>query len=88
MDPIALEQAITSRTKAIIAVDLGGAMCDYPSLIALAEKKRGLFSPSGPLQEALGRIAVLADAAHSLGAQRDGLRSGQGADMSSSPFMQ
>ena len=86
MDPIALEQAITSRTKAIIAVDLGGAMCDYPSLIALAEKKRGLFSPSGPLQEALGRIAVLADAAHSLGAQRVGLRSGQGADMSSFSF--
>lgn len=86
MDLDAVERAITSHTKAIVAVDLGGVMCDYPRLIALAESKKSLFVPSSPLQESLGRVAVLADAAHSLGAVKQGLRSGQAADFSSFSF--
>ncbi len=80
MDMEKLAQALTPRTKAIIGVDLAGVMCDYPALIALAESRRAAFSPASPLQEALGRIAVIADGAHSLGAVYDGVPSGRAAD--------
>ena len=86
LDLASLETLITPRTKAIIAVDLGGIMADYPCLIALAESQKGLFEPSSDLQEALGRIAVIADAAHSLGAVACGVSSGQAADFSSFSF--
>lgn len=86
LDLEALAALITPRTKAIIAVDLGGIMADYPQLISLADDKRGLFEPSSDLQEQLGRIAVIADAAHSLGATFHGLSSGQAADFTSFSF--
>ncbi len=76
--------AITSRTKAIIGVDVGGVMCDYPALIALA--KDTPFTPSGRMQEALGRPAVIADAAHSLGALWGKTPSGCAADFSCFSF--
>lgn len=68
MDENALEAAVTPRTKAIIPVDFAGIPCDCRRLTALAGAKRGCFSPASPLQEALGRIAVVADASHSLAA--------------------
>ena len=86
MDPVQLEQAVTDRTKAIIPVDLGGIVCDYDAVFALAERCRGRFHPSNPMQEALGRILVLADASHSFGAERGGKRSGSIADFSCFSF--
>lgn len=81
MDYDQLEAAITDRTKAIIAVDLGGMVCDYDRIYEIVERKRALFTPlessDGPLntlasriQKAIGRVAVIADSAHALGASR------------------
>ena len=70
MDYDAVERAITERTKAIIPIDLGGVPCDYDRLMKIVESKRHLFRPSNPIQEAMGRIAISADAAHALGASR------------------
>lgn len=85
-DPEQIRQAINERTKAVILVDLGGCMEDYASLLALAEEKKSLFRPESPLQEAIGRIAVIADAAHSLGAVRDSVKSGAAADFTAFSF--
>ena len=81
MDYAALEAAITEKTKAILTVDLGGIVCDYDRVFAIAERQRARFVPKAPdgtplgelnsrVQKALGRIAVVADCAHSLGASR------------------
>ena len=86
MDYDALEAAITERTKAIIPVDLAGIPCDYDRIFAIAEKKKALFCAASPLQEALGRIAVMADTAHSFGASRKGVMAGSIADFSSFSF--
>lgn len=60
--------AITSRTKAVIAVDLAGIPAPYRPIFEAVEARRSDFRPAGEAQEALGRIAVVADAAHSVGA--------------------
>lgn len=81
MDYAALEAAITEKTKAIIPVDLGGIVCDYDRIFEIVERKRSLFTPaesdrtplgelSSRIQKAIGRVAVVADCAHSLGASR------------------
>ncbi len=81
MDYDAVEKAITEKTKAIIAVDIGGIVCDYERLFQIVESKRKLFIPaesdgtplsdlSSSIQKAIGRVAVFADCAHSLGASR------------------
>ena len=81
MDYEKVAAAITEKTKAIIPVDLGGIICDYDRLFEIVESKRSLFKPlddhSNPLldlgsriQQALGRIAIVSDCAHSLGASR------------------
>lgn len=86
MDYEQMEGAITNRTKAIIPVDLGGVMCDYTHILEIVERKKTLFSPSSELQEKMGRIAVVADAAHAIGAERDGKRCGEAADFTSFSF--
>lgn len=86
MDYDQLEEAVTERTKAIIPVDIAGVMCDYERILAIAERKRALFHPKNPLQEAFGRIIVLADAAHAFGASRHGKLCGQAADFTSFSF--
>ena len=86
MDYDALEAAITSRTKAIIPVDLGGVPCDYARIFDIVEKKRSLFTPESELQTALGRIAVMADTAHSFGASYGEKTVGSVADFSSFSF--
>ena len=86
MDYAKMEAAITPRTKAVIAVDLGGRMCDYETIFQCVARKKDLFVPATPLQEQLGRVAVLADGAHSLGAVSKGKRSGQAADMTCFSF--
>jgi len=64
----AVDRAITDRTKAVIAVDLAGVPAPVTELVALCRSRRATFSPSSPAQEALGRIALISDAAHSVGA--------------------
>ena len=86
MDYEAVEAAVTARTKAIIPVDLAGVPCDYDRIYAIVEKKRALFQPTGPIQAALGRVAVMADTAHSFGASRGGVMAGSLADFSSFSF--
>lgn len=81
MDYEALEAAIGSKTKAVITVDLGGIVCDYDRVFEIVERKKSLFTPlesdgtpmgdlSSRIQRAIGRVAVVADCAHSLGASR------------------
>ena len=86
MDYDAMEAAITEKTKAIIPVDLGGVPCDYERIFAAVERKRNLFRPNGKIQEALGRVAVMADTAHSFGASYHGKMIGAVADFSSFSF--
>ena len=67
----AIRQAVTPRTKAIIPVDIAGFPCDYDRIMSLVQEQsiRDLFQPTSPVQKQLGRILVLNDAAHSLGAR-------------------
>ena len=101
MDYEQLEEAITEKTKAIIAVDLGGIVCDYDRIFDIVKRKKGVFRPvqsdgtplgdfSSRIQKSIGRIAVIADCAHSLGASRmhNGIKTycGAIADFSSFSF--
>ncbi len=86
MDPAALAAAITPRTRAIIPVDLGGKLCDYETIFSIAEDQSKGWSPSSPMQEALGRIAVIADGAHALGSVQAGKTAGSIADMTTFSF--
>lgn len=67
----AIRKAITPRTKAIIPVDIAGFPCDYDAIMSLVQEKGilSMFCPTSPIQEKLGRILVLNDAAHSIGAR-------------------
>lgn len=86
MDYDALEQAINEHTKAIIPVDLGGIPCDYDRLFEIINRKKPLFHPSNKLQQSIGRIAVIEDAAHALGAVYKGKMVGSIADFSNFSF--
>ena len=86
MDYDKLEAAITANTKAIIPVDLAGIPCDYDRLYEIVERKKNLFVPCGEIQTALGRVAIMADTAHSFGASRKGQPTGCLADFSSFSF--
>ena len=86
MAPEQLEGAINSRTKAVIPVDLAGIPVNYEQLYSLLEGHNSVFQPANKLQEALGRIAILADAAYSFGASRGGIMSGSLADFTSFSF--
>lgn len=81
IDYQAFEKAITSNTKAIVVVDFGGVVADYDKIYEVVKRKKHLFTPvvsdgsmlgdlSSRIQNAIGRIAVVADCAHSLGADR------------------
>lgn len=86
MDYNKVEAAINENTKAIIPIDLGGIPCNYDRLFEIVEKKRDLFRPSTPIQKAIGRVAIVADTAHSLGAKLNGKMAGSIADFSSFSF--
>lgn len=86
MDYDAMEAAITEKTKAIVAVDLGGIPCDYDRIYEAVERKKDLFRPANAIQEAIGHVAVVADSAHALGASRQGKMAGQLADFTSFSF--
>lgn len=86
MDYDRMEAAITEKTKAIVPVDLGGVLCDYDRIYDVVERKRSLFHPNTEIQAALGRIAVVSDCAHGLGAVRNGETAGSLADFTSFSF--
>ena len=86
MDYEQLAQAITSRTKVIIPVDLAGIICDYDRIFSIANDKKQLFQPSNKLQNSIGRVIILADAAHAFGAKRNGKMCGEIADFTSFSF--
>lgn len=86
MDYDQLEKAITSKTKAIIPVDLAGIPCDYDKIFTIVERKKELFKPNNDIQKAIGRVAICADAAHSFGATWKNKKVGSIADFTSFSF--
>ena len=92
MDYEKVAAAITEKTKAVVAVDLGGIICDYDKLYTAVESKRKLFrakegnSLGARIQQAKGRVLVFADCAHALGASRKGKMAGQIADFTDFSF--
>ena len=69
MDYEQMAAAINERTKVVIPVDLGGVPCDYTKVMAAVESRRHLFRPANAIQEAIGRVTVVDDAAHAFGAK-------------------
>lgn len=86
MDYDKLSAAITKRTKAIVPVDIAGIACDYDKLFAAVESKKGIFQANNKIQKALGRVAIVADAAHALGSQWHGKIVGEIADFTTFSF--
>ena len=66
IDPVDVARKITSRTKAIIAVDYAGQPCDYDTLRSMADQYG---------------LALVADGCHSLGAAYKGRKVGTLADL-------
>lgn len=71
-----IEKAITARTKVIMPVDIAGWPCDYNAINDLVEREKGLFKSANDIQQKLGRILVISDAAHSIGATYHGKQTG------------
>ena len=92
MDYEKVAEAITEKTKAIVAVDLGGIIANYDKLYEIAERKRYLFKTKrgndlgARIQQAIGRVLVFADGAHSLGASKNGKMAGEWADFTDFSF--
>lgn len=83
IDPEKVRAAITNKTKAIMPVDFAGWPCDYNALFAVVKDPniKSQFKWKGEVQQKLGRIAILADAAHSFGAVYNNKRTGSLADI-------
>ena len=79
-----VREAITDKTKVIMPVDLGGMPCAYDELFELveAEEVKTLFQAKTEEQRKLGRILILSDSAHSIGAEYKGRKAGCLADVS------
>lgn len=77
-------KAINNNTKVIMPVDFAGYPCNYEqlNLIVKSPEITNLFQPNNPIQEQLGRIMILSDAAHSFGAWYQGKRAGSLTDVS------
>jgi UDP-4-amino-4,6-dideoxy-N-acetyl-beta-L-altrosamine transaminase len=67
IDPQQIENHITEKTKAVIAVDYAGQLCDYEAIKNICKK---------------ANIYLVADCCHSLGASAGDLKSGAFADLS------
>ena len=79
-------RAITSKTKAVIPVDIGGVMCDYDALYQVLEEYKVLYTPNNEIQSLFDRVIVISDAAHSIGATYKGRMSGQWGDFTAFSF--
>lgn len=86
MDYEQMAQAINEHTKVVIPVDLGGVPCDYEKVMAAVESRRSLFRPANAIQEAIGRVIVVDDAAHAFGAKWHGKMIGSVSDFTSFSF--
>lgn len=87
MNPEKVREAVSEKTKAVIAVDLAGIIYPhYRELFQIAEEKKSLFHANNEIQKAMGRIAILADGAHAFGASREGKMAGEIADFTSFSF--
>ena len=71
IDPVAVEAAVTSRTKAIVAVDYAGHPADMDALRAIADRHG---------------LVLIEDAAHSLGSTYKGRPVGSLADITAFSF--
>jgi dTDP-4-amino-4,6-dideoxygalactose transaminase len=83
VDPEKILAAITPNTKVVMPVDFAGLMCDYAAIneIVKMDSVRSLFKPDSEKQRLLGRILVLSDAAHSIGASFRGVKAGSATDI-------
>lgn len=92
MDYDKVAEVINEKTKAVVAVDLGGIICDYDKLYAAVESKKDIFKAKegndlgARIQQAKGRVLVFADCAHALGAKRNGKMAGEIADFTDFSF--
>lgn len=92
MDYEKVAAAITEKTKAVVAVDLGGIICDYDKLYAAVKSRKEVFRAKegdnlgARIQQAKGRVLVLADCAHALGASKNGKMAGEWADFTDFSF--
>ena len=86
MDYERMAEAINARTKVVIPVDLGGVPCDYAKVMAAVESKRHLFRAANPIQEGIGRVIVIDDAAHAFGAKWHDRMIGSVSDFTSFSF--
>lgn len=86
MDYEKMAAAINERTKVVIPVDLGGVPCDYAKVAAAVESRRSVFRPSNAIQEAIGHVVVVDDAAHAFGAKWHGQMIGTVSDFTSFSF--
>ncbi len=92
MDYDKVADAITEKTKAVVAVDLAGIICDYDKLYAAVESKKALFRAKegndlgARIQQTIGRVLVFADCAHALGASKNGKMAGEFADLTDFSF--
>lgn len=69
-----IKNAITSKTKAILPVDIGGWPCDYDEIMEVVNSTqvRSIFNSNNDYQNKIGRPIVLSDSAHSIGARYKG----------------
>lgn len=81
-----LADLVTEKTKAVILVDIAGKICDYDRVREILDRKAAMFKPSNEMQAKVGRVLLIADAAHSFGAEKNGKKSGMHADFTSFSF--
>lgn len=86
MDYDLMEAAINERTKAIIAVDLAGIVCNYDRIFEVVERKKHIFHAATEAQGHIGRVAVIADSAHGFGSKWHGKMTGEIADITCFSF--
>lgn len=86
LDPDQIKAHITEKTKAVIPVDIAGVLCDYEAIQQVLEEEKRKFRPANALQEQIGRIVIVADAAHAFGAEREGRPVGTQADFTCFSF--
>lgn len=86
MDYSKLAEVINERTKAIIPVDIAGKISDYETIYKIVENKRNFFIANNEIQRSFNRVIVVGDAAHALGAEKNGSKCGHFADFTCFSF--
>lgn len=92
MDYEKLEALINERTKVIIPVDIAGIPCDYDKIFDIVNRKKDLFRAKANtdlglrIQKSIGRVIVMADAAHAIGASYKKRMVGKIADFTNFSF--